>query len=216
MTYKTDSKQSDNTRYIGKRAIAGVFGGGMLLASGAASAALLSITGGSPISPSGNDVLGSVTLQDNAILSTTAPGVTLTYFFRGSESGFTNTLNTPFGAHDENNSIPGFPGSLLFSGVQAVAGPVSLAFTSSGFGGVLFSGGAVSGRSIAFAYLDSSGAISASPTDLAVFALDDGGAPDGDYDDYVGYVAAVPLSPAVWLLGSALVGLGLINRRREV
>jgi hypothetical protein len=159
-------------------------------------------------------------MWDNATL-TIEDGAILTFYFVGSESGYTNTLNTAFGTHAENNTIPGFPGELLFSGTYDDTNP-ALWFTSSGFAGQLVPGGGDAGKSIAFAYLNESFEVSIGPTEIVLFALDDAGAgPDDNHDDYVGYfvvsaapVEEVPLPGAVWLFGSALLGFVTWSRRR--
>jgi len=212
------------------------------VAAGTANAALVTITGGSSITTSNsgaqtNNVLGAgYVMQDNAVLATTGPNARIEYFFLGSESGWTNTLVTPFGSHAESDGYPGvWPGNALFSGVQAAAGAVDLKFSSSGFAGFLTQGGGNASRSIAFAFLDpgclgagtmvgKSTCVSSSEVRDALgrayvlFALDDSGAgPDDNHDDYVGYmrVSQVPLPAAVWLLGSGLLGLFAVGRRRK-
>ena len=57
-------------------------------------------------------------------------------------------------------------------------------------------------------------------TNRILVMLDDSGAgPDDNHDDYVGILVAngptpVPLPPAAWLLGSGLLGLMALRRRR--
>jgi hypothetical protein len=215
-----------------------------LLACGQASAALLSIGSGSSITTVGsgasrNNVLGSgVKLWDNASLATTAPAV-LKFFYLGSESGLKNTLKLDGGpSHTDTDKIPGWAAATpLFEITIDTAGPVPMSFTSSKTGwGTITPGGASGGKSIAFAYLSSltcpvsAGCVSKIPSNMVLFALDDGGGSpdDNDFDDYVGYVVAtsmekpvttsaipaVPLPAAFWLLGSALLGLFGIGRRR--
>lgn len=205
-----------------------------LLCGGQASAALLQISGGSLITPAGNDVLGGgVSLLKGATLAATG-AATLTFYFLGSESGFTNRLNLPGGfSHAEpvngGQAYPSpWPGTSISSISVGAAGAVPLWFTSSGWaaGDLLAPGSSTTRRSIAFAYLDCATGKSCiqttTATDIVLFALDDGGAgPDKDFDDYVGYLVAdapaispVPLPASVWLLGSALLGLLGIGRRR--
>lgn len=207
-----------------------------LLCGGQASAALLQIGAGTSLfTPASNNVLGSgVSLIKDAALSTTG-AATLTFFFLGSESGFTNTLNLAGGlTHAEppngGQTYPSvWPGSSRASISVGAAGAVPMWFTSSGWtaGHTLAPGSSTTKRSIALAYLNcTSGkgcAQTTTPTDIVLFALDDGGAgPDKDFDDYVGYLVAdasalspVPLPASVWLLGSALVALFGMGRRRR-
>jgi hypothetical protein len=212
---------------------------GMAFVPMAADAAFLSLTGGTSFNTSsGNDVLGAgTTFLDNATLATTEDDVTLTFYFLGSESGFDNTLNVGGRTHTEADKYPAsWPGSSVIGPVtQASAGSVDMFFTSSGFSGQLEPGLGDNSKSIAFAYLalaNTSGAtVSATPTDVVLFALDDSGAgPDDDYDDYVGYVVAeaervtsatpavpvatAPIPAALPLFVSAMAGLGLMGWRR--
>ena len=226
-----------------KFALAVTLAAGVALAPMAADAALLELTDGTELKTSSkNDVLGSgTTLLNNAKLSTTVNDVKLTFHFGGSESGFDNTLNAGGQTHTEADKSPAsWPGSLAINPVtQDLKGSVDMFFTSSGFSEQLKPGLGDESKSIAFAYLaNTSGAISDSPTDIVLFALDDGGSTaDGDYDDYVGYVVAEgpltegPLAPATLaapvatvmptpipaalpLFVTAMVGLGLLGRRR--
>lgn len=205
-------------------ALAATLAAGIALAPMAGEAALLNISGGvTTTTPATNDVIGSgISLQDNATLGTTQNNVKLEYHFLGSESSFTNTLNTLFGSHAEvNNSPPqqSLPGTMLFGGTQAASGPVTLNFTSTGFSGALGLGGGDTAKSIALAYLVDTAnlAISSNSTNIVLFALDDSGAgPDDNHDDYVGYVVAspVPVPAALPLLLTALGALGVIGRKK--
>jgi hypothetical protein len=200
-----------------------------LLVGTDASAALLTIGGGTGIvTPASNDVLGSgIALQDNATLSVTGPAV-LSFYFVGSESGYVNTLNvTGGGSHTELNTIPGFAGptplfQITVNSAGTVAVPMNFTNNQAGWG-TLTPGGGTPAKSIAFAYLNCltgpSCAQTTTATNMVLFSLDDDGAgPDDNHDDYVGYVVAtaVPLPAAFWLLGSALLGLFGIGRRRAV
>jgi hypothetical protein len=199
----------------------------------AADASLLTISGGSAFTTwVDNDVLGGGwSLLNNAGLSATS-GATLSYYFLGSHSGFINTLNTAGGKSNTEgpNSTVAFPGTPLFSEVAPASGNLFW-FSTSGNGTI--TPGVASGDNgnggIAFAYLDSSGKRSTTPTDRVLFALDDGAAVDDDHDDYVGYVLAssvvtapsvvtassvVPIPAAAWLFGSAILGLAGVGRRK--
>jgi len=217
-----------------KSVISTVLAAGSLAIAGTTNAALLEIVGSSTITtPSNNDVLGSgVELVDNALLKTTVDNVVLTYYFLGSESGFDNTLNVSgFFSHTEpangTQTYPSaFPGDVLVSVLDFDEGVVDMDFTSSGFPDTLEIGGGDFDKSIAFTYIDKDGNESDIATDYVLFALDDGGAtPDDDnHDDYVGYIIAtelgggptpVPLPAAAWLFGSAIIGAGIVGRRKK-
>ena len=204
----------------------------LLVCVGKADAALLSLNGGTDIvTPGSNDVLGGgVALVDNAIPSTTRNNVKLTFYYWGSESGFDNTLNTFFGVHTETDNVtPGngpvaFPGfdSPLFSGnLGSLTGSFAVSFSSTGFAGQLPAGAGDTSKSIAFAFMNADGSVSAIPTNMLLFALDDGGTAGGgvsiddDHDDYVGYIVATPIPAAVWLFSSALLGLIAVSRWKK-
>lgn len=204
-----------------------------LLASAPASAALVAIGPSAETfsTPATNNVLGAgVSMIDRATLSTTGP-VVLTFYFLGSESAYRNTLHLPGPyAHTEpDNAGQTYPspwGSAiqLASFTVAAAGPVPMYFTSSNWasGFQLHPGPGTAARSIAFSYLDCltgpGCAQTTTATDMVLFALDDDGANiDDNHDDYVGYMVAspVPLPASAWLLGSALLGLLGIGRKRK-
>ncbi len=214
-----------------------------LLFAGQASAALLAIGSGSPFAtPTKNNVLAVGTpMIDRATLTTTA-GATLSFYFLGSESGYKNTLNLAGGFTHTEPANAGQPYPSVWANAQLLttitvdaAGNVPMWFTSSGWGSgfTLAPGPGTATRSIAFSYLDcltgksTAGANCAqtgTPTNMVLFALDDDGANvDDNHDDYVGFIVAnalpestsvVPLPAAVWLLGSGLLGLLGIGRRR--
>jgi hypothetical protein len=220
----------------GKFALVVALAAGTALAPVGADAALLSLTDGTPFKTSSkNDVVESgTTLLDNATLSTTQNNVKLTFHFLGSESGFKNTLNVGGEKHTEADKYPASwsESSVVGPVTQASAGPVDMFFTSSGFSGELEPGQGDISKSIAFAYL-------AEDENTVLFALDDGGRKAGkkgsktdhDYDDYVGYIVAAPLTSApvseappltptpvpaaLPMFVTAMVGLGLIGRRRK-
>jgi hypothetical protein len=218
----------------GKLALVVALAAGTALAPMAADAALLSLTDGKSFkTPSKNDVLETgTTLLDNATLSTTEKDVKLTFHFLGSESGFKNTLNVGGPDGEKHTEVDKSPASWSASVTQESRGPVDMFFTSSGFSGKLEPGEGDISKSIAFAYL-------AEDENTVLFALDDGGPKSGkkrskgdhDYDDYVGYLVAEPLTPgpssevepptpapvpaALPMFVTAMAGLGLIGRRRK-
>jgi hypothetical protein len=194
---------------------------------------------GSPAA--GNDVIISpVKFWDNATITASA-NITLTFFYVGSESGYTNTLNvTGGGTHSENGPAPGSWGNPALFSIKLSAGQaVPMFFTSDGGSGWPLApggGNSIGGnplnfdKSIGFAILScTTGATACFSSDqtlkqgsMIAFMLDDGGASANDnHDDYVGYMTAtldappVPLPAAVWLMGSALLGLVGIGRRRS-
>jgi len=209
-----------------------------------ASAALLTVGAGTPFNtPASNNTLGAgAPLIDGASLVTTQANVILEFRYLGSESGFANKLVvTGLSAHGalagnfthteaaNNNTNPNakFPGIFVGGGLQTTAGGVAMSFDTQTSAGIINLGPVVSGKSIALAYLDVActanpakfikDCISATATNAVLFALDDSGAgPDDNHDDYVGYLVAtpVPVPAAFWLLGSALLGLAGIGRRR--
>jgi len=204
-----------------------------------AQALVITLTGPASIpTPANNNVLGAgYQIRDNALLATTVANVQFQFYFLGSESGFANTLHTAWGNHTEIDSYPGWPGTYLFGGTQAAAGALNMSFTSAGGpAGPVTNGGGDGSRSIAFAYLSplclTNGSMvgqqtCVSPTEVLdangigyiLFSLDDSGAgPDDNHDDYVGYMSyqVVPIPAAVWLLGSGLIGLVGLSRRRRV
>jgi hypothetical protein len=209
----------------------------LLLAAAPASAALLQIGPSTEpfLTRANNNVLGKdVPMVDRATLSTTG-AATLTFYFLGSESGYRNTLNLAGGfthtepANSAQTYPSAWPGTLLSSITVDAAGAVPMWFTSSGWSGgfQLSPGAGTSKRSIAFAYLDCTTgkgcAQTTTATNVVLFALDDDGANvDDDHDDYVGYLVAdamsvpqVPIPAAAWLLGSGLIGLLAVGRRRR-
>jgi hypothetical protein len=215
-----------------------------LLSSAQASAALLTIGAGTPFNtPGSNNTMGAgVPLIDGASLVTTQANVILEFRYLGSESGFSNKLVvmglSAYGplagnfTHTEaarNNTNPNakFPGTFVGGGLQGSAGGVGMSFDTQTSAGIINLGPVVHGKSIALAYLDVAcvanpakfikDCVSGTATNAVLFALDDSGAgPDDNHDDYVGYVVAtpVPVPAAAWLLGSALLGLFGIGRRR--
>ena len=221
--------------------------------AGSAQAALVSITGGSSIGiPSGNNVLGSPSgitrasppyrgsIIKNGTLNITSPGVTLTLYDVGSESGWQdqirlgNTSGSTLTDLDNYGAGSGGvhnPSPFQFVGsVTQNAGVADIEFwrnipTPSGFqvengsSPHLMSGNGYA--SIAFAYLSDANRIVNYATNRILVLLDDGYStrPDKDYDDYVGILVVsstpVPLPAAAWLLLSGLIGFGAIARRSK-
>jgi len=223
-----------------KRALLGTSVALALMAGvGAANATLLNISGGDPfvtgsVTAGENNVLGDgLTLTNHAILTATS-GATLSFYFLGIEAGFTNTLQTGTTPvisdartgtnNSDNGPYPQYPGSVpgIFLGNGLYTSGSVLNFLTSGNGTVNMGAdnGSDGRASIAFAYLDDQFRIAADQriaTDRVLFALDDGSI-DDNHDDYVGIVSAsttvVPLPAAVWMFGSALIGLAGVGRRK--
>lgn len=224
----------------------------LLFGAATAQAALLSINGtanttislGTAVSD--NNVINSATsglsaadtdvwfnTGDAEFLSTTAPNLTLNWYFVGAESGNdSNILKTGNGGADtivfaesnENDNIAGGlnPGpSFLGSYVQTAAGLVDMRFFFNTTA-LVSNGTAQAAPGILFAYVTGSLATgwtySSTPTDQVAFGLNDnntGTANDDNHDDWMGVVQAVPVPAAVWLLAPAIAGLAGFARRRS-
>jgi hypothetical protein len=170
---------------------------------------------------------------DAEFLSTTAPNLTLRWYFVGAESGNTsNVLRTGNGGADtivfaesnENNNILSGPTpgpSFIDSYVQTTAGLVDMRFFFN-LSALVSNGQSQGAPGILFAYVTGSLATgwtySSTPTDQVAFGLNDnftGTAGDDNHDDWMGVVQAVPVPAAVWLLAPAIAGLaGFAVRRR--
>jgi hypothetical protein len=229
----------------GKRMLGLALSAVALFTGAQASAALLTIGTGTPfLTPSNNDTIGAlVPLIDGATLITNQANVILQFRYLGSESGYANKLVvtglSAYGpltgnfthteaANNNTNPMANFPGTFVGGGLQAAAGGVGMLFDTQ-TAGTIGLGPIVGGKSIALAYLDVGCTTDATKkikdcvvgtqTNAVLFALDDsGGNPNDDnHDDYVGYMVAspVPLPAAFWLLGSGLLGLLGIARRRS-
>lgn len=188
-------------------------------------------SGTSGLSAGGSD--GWFSTGDGEFLSTTAPSLTLRWYFAGAESGNTfNVLKTGNGGADtivfaesnENNNVSGpTPGpSFLGSYVQTASGLVDMRFFFNTDPLVSNNGVTRAAPGILFAYVTGSLATgwtySSTPTDQVAFGLNDnftGTAGDDNHDDWMGVVQAVPVPAAAWLLAPAIAGLAGFARRRH-
>jgi len=182
---------------------------GLLWACAAAGhAGLINISGGSPISTTGNnDILGAgVTGTIGGSLSLSAPA-SLTYTFLGKEAAWNNGFEASgdvlSGAFSNSGSAPGD----AFTVRQSAAGLLAFAFHTPRRGSV---SNGTNGLSAPHFFLQRLG------SGAAIVALDDGGAgPDADYDDLVVRVdaVAVPEPSTVAMALAGLLCLGVIRRR---
>lgn len=190
---------------------------GAILLAGSASAATLSITGGTDFTlPGGSEpvfnpapaVAGlaiGTTVQngDNVLLSySSAKKLKITYTFVGKEAGAVNTAMD--GGSVTNRDAVGSSFSNFYA---AGTGLVDLDFTST-TGETAQNGGPNSTfGGLAFYAIDSN----------SVYALFDDGTSNIDYDDMIVQidVAAVPLPAGAALMLTALGGFGIAARRRK-
>jgi len=210
-----------------------------------AHAALVSITGGTATGiPGNNDTLpaagiglsGGASLWQNGTLNITSPGVTLTLYDVGSESGWRNQIRlgntsgirlrdgdnfgTSGGVHSPFQTVGSVtqnPGVADIEFWRMSPSPTRFQ-VENGDSPHTMSGGGIA--SIAFAYLSGTNQIVSYATERILVMLDDGSSssPDKDYDDGVWILQAaapVPLPAAAWLLLSGLAGLGVIGGRRR-
>jgi hypothetical protein len=166
------------------------------------------------------------------------------WYFAGSESGYTITLNAPsvsFPEGNQNNSAyAGGPaltgGSYQFLGSSVYSAGQALSFTLSWAGGSVNNSGtqATPGKGTAnliFSYLDISTVpgtgladLTTSPGDWFVFALNDNGGDDDNHDDFVGFAqitsvgngpGLTPIPAALPLFGSVLGGGIFVGKWRK-
>lgn len=196
--------------------------------------------------PANNDVLGPAGIGSgggslilNGTLNITSTGVSLTLYDVGSESLWQDQIrlgNTSGPTLKDKDNFGAGTGGVHspfqdFNPVTQALGVANISFyrTSPGPSTFLVSNGSsphtlpgLGSASIAFAYLSDANRIVSGATNRILVLLDDsGGLMDRDYDDYVGVLVAkgptpVPLPAAVWLLGSGLLGLVGVTRRRSV
>jgi hypothetical protein len=202
-------------------AAAGAFWAGVLPLS-QADAATVSITGGTLSKGfSGQDVLGPATgVTDpggnqtewhiGGSVSATVSDYIVDWYYLGAESGWTITFSggAPVVTFTENEKDYHIPDLKIGTSTQLT--PIT--FSPSG--------------SIAYAYLLvsadlTSAVLTTTPTDWFIFAYNDKGSTDKDYDDYIGYahVRATPIPAALPLMGTGL-GIGYLmskwaRRRRS-
>jgi hypothetical protein len=168
------------------------------------------------------------------------------WFFTGSESGLDVTFHAPglpgFTEGNQNNSAYAGGPPLSFEGrVQSLGATILHQGDQLSFS-LLWGGGSVDNNTtqpmptsgvanLLFAYANFSTfettgflTLTKTPTDWFVFALNDGGGNDNDYDDFVGLASVVigvaepsptPLSGTIFLFGGGLAAFGLLGWRRN-
>jgi len=192
-------------------------------------------TGSVLTDPTGPNIGANTPWLAGASPSSTLANYSVNWFYAGSESGYNITFDAtglnggtgPYTEHNANYNCYGcgaHPLSPVFMGTTEN----SLAFSLSWKSGSVKS--QTPGNNLIFAYLrpDSTGThftLSKDPSDWFVFALNDSGSPDSDYDDFVGFAQVVvphgpgpgqtPLPAALPLMGTGLLAGGIMLKKRR-
>jgi len=182
----------------------------------------------------GTTVIGGAT----AVVQSTAPLYTVTYYLAGSESGDQISFTSPLGTFTEganipdnsNNNVPGSgspqvgPQLLGTTGVQS-AQNLSFSFHDDTNNTGVANGSNNTANSglpnMLFSYLQfiSPGVwnLTSTATDWFLLGFNDSGSPDEDHDDLmiVGNITAVPIPAALGLFAGGLGLMGFLGRRRK-
>ena len=183
-------------------------------------------------SNAGTGVQGGTT----AIVQSTAPVYTVTYYLAGSESGDQISFTSPLGTFTEgvnipdnaNNNLPGSP--QVGPQLLGTTGPQSAKTVSFSFGDANQANSVANGSNNAansglpnmlFTYLTLTSPLhwsfSTSPTDWFLVGFNDSGSPDDNHDDLmiIGNITAVPIPAALGLFAGGLGLMGFLGRRRK-
>jgi len=195
-------------------------------------------TGASGVNDPSNLAVG-VQGGTTAIVQSTVPLYTVTYYLAGSESGDTISFTSPLGTftegvgivpNDANNNLNNLggpqPGPILL-GTTGVQSAQNLSFS---FHDDTNNTGVANGSNNAansglpnmlFSYLQfiSPGVwnLTSTATDWFLLGFNDSGSPDEDHDDLmiVGNITAVPIPAALGLFAVGLGLMGFLGRRRK-
>ena len=182
----------------------------------------------------GTTVVGGAT----AVVQSTAPLYTVTYYLAGSESGDQISFTSPLGTFTEgvnipdnsNNNVPGSGSPQVGPQLLGTTGVQSAQNLSFSFHDDTNNTGVANGSNNAansglpnmlFSYLQfiSPGVwnLTSTATDWFLLGFNDSGSPDEDHDDLmiVGNITAVPIPAALGLFAVGLGLMGFLGRRRK-
>ena len=173
-----------------------------------------------------------------AIVQSTVPLYTVTYYLAGSESGDQISFTSPLGTFTEgvnipdnsNNNVPGSGSPQVGPQLLGTTGVQSAQNLSFSFHDDTNNTGVANGSNNAansglpnmlFSYLQfiSPGVwnLTSTATDWFLLGFNDSGSPDEDHDDLmiVGNITAVPIPAALGLFAVGLGLMGFLGRRRK-
>jgi hypothetical protein len=193
-------------------------------------------TGSMLVDPTGPNIGPSTPWLVGGVPTTSLTSYTVNWYYAGSESGYNITFNAPglsggdgpYTEHDSNNSC------VSGCGAHGTTTPIFMGATQNSLSFALSwpSGSASDGTpsaNLIYAYLqpDETGTsftLTTAPTDWFVFALNDSGSPDSDYDDFVGFAQIVdspgqgpgetPIPGSLPLIATGMLGGMLMLKRR--
>ena len=181
----------------------------------------------------GTTVIGGAT----AVVQSTAPLYTVTYYLAGSESGDQISFTSPLGTFTEgvnipdnsNNNVPGSGSPQVGPQLLGTTGVQSAQNLSFSFHDDTNNTGVANGSNNAansglpnmlFSYLEQvvgGWNLTSTATDWFLLGFNDSGSPDEDHDDLmiVGNITAVPIPAALGLFAGGLGLMGFLGRRRK-